>query len=126
MGEVSPRQGTVESVKAVNVITTANVWIEELREDADYGPIITKWVPVECSLPFMCEDDANKLDRVLKGLPTNIAAIKFDSVYRVAQLVQIWPREDLPERAKLMEMAKQQDISAEALEVSRELLAFPV
>lgn len=85
-----------------------------------------QWVPVECSLPFMCEDDANKLDRVLKGLPTNIAAIKFDSVYRVAQLVQIWPREDLPERAKLMEMAKQQDISAEALEVSRELLAFPV
>lgn len=32
----------MESVKAVNVITTANVWIEELREDADYGPIITK------------------------------------------------------------------------------------
>ncbi|VDO96209.1 unnamed protein product [Heligmosomoides polygyrus] len=69
--------------------------------------------------PFMSDGDGNKLDRVLKGLPTNMAAIKFDNVYRLAQLVQVWLRDDLSEREKLMEMAKkQQDISAEALAVA--------
>ncbi|XGW22596.1 hypothetical protein V3C99_005091 [Haemonchus contortus] len=69
--------------------------------------------------PLMTDAQATRLDNVLKGLPVHMQGIRFDNVYRLAQLVEVWLQDNLTEREKLVEMVKKaNEISAEALAVA--------
>ncbi|KAK6031222.1 hypothetical protein OSTOST_02626, partial [Ostertagia ostertagi] len=69
--------------------------------------------------PLLTDTQATRLDHVLKGLPVHMQGIRFENVYRLAQLVQVWLQDNLSEREKLIEMAKKaNEASAEALAVA--------
>ncbi|KAK5984373.1 hypothetical protein GCK32_019734 [Trichostrongylus colubriformis] len=69
--------------------------------------------------PLSADQDATRLDRVLKDLPAHMKGIRFENVCRLAQLIDIWLEEGLSEREKLVQMAKNaNEFSAEALAVA--------